>query len=87
MGWGWGTDMWDRATQWRAVRFKLDLKQKSGFKWFKTFSNLFKLWSIGKVPSLAQKIEIKYSFEALEEGNNFLYINFLRFGMDFKLKI
>jgi hypothetical protein len=42
------------------------LKQKSEFKWFKTFSNLFKLWSIRKVLSLAQKIEIKYSFEALK---------------------
>jgi hypothetical protein len=33
-----------------------------------------------------EKIEIKYGFEALEEGNNFLYIKFLRFGMDFELK-
>jgi hypothetical protein len=33
-----------------------------------------------------EKIEIKYGFEALEEGNNFLYRNFLRFGMDFELK-
>jgi hypothetical protein len=33
-----------------------------------------------------EKIEIKYGFEALEEGNNFLYRNFLRFRMDFELK-
>jgi hypothetical protein len=32
------------------------------------------------------KIEIKYGFEAPEEGNNFLYINFLRFGTDLELK-
>jgi hypothetical protein len=29
---------------------------KSEFKWFKTFSNCFKLWSIRKVLFLAQKI-------------------------------
>jgi hypothetical protein len=31
--------------------------------------------------SLLGKIKIKYGSEALEEGNNFLYRNFLRFGM------
>jgi hypothetical protein len=61
-------------------------EKKSEFKWFKTFSNCFKLWSIRKVLSLAQKIEIKYGFESLEEGNNFLYRKFLRFGMDLELK-
>jgi hypothetical protein len=35
---------------------------------------------------LLRKIEIKYGFEALEEGNNFLYRNFLRFRTDFELK-
>jgi hypothetical protein len=34
----WGTNMRVRASQ-----FKLDLKQKSKFKWFKTFSNHFKI--------------------------------------------
>jgi hypothetical protein len=71
--------MRDQAAQCRAARFDPNLKQKSEFKWFKTFSNLFKLRSIRKVLSLAQKIEIKYSFEALKEGNNFLYRNFLGF--------
>jgi hypothetical protein len=31
-------------------------------------------------------MEIKYGFEALEEGNHFLYRNFLRFRMDLELK-
>jgi hypothetical protein len=31
-------------------------------------------------------MEIKYGLEALKEGNNFLYRNFLRFGTDLKLK-
>jgi hypothetical protein len=32
------------------------------------------------------KIEIKYGFEYLEEMNNFLHRNFLRFRMDLELK-
>jgi hypothetical protein len=68
--------MWTRVAQCRVALFKLDLKQKSEFKWFKIFSNLFKLWSIIKVLSYTQK----------KERNNFLYRNFLRFGMDFELK-
>jgi hypothetical protein len=30
-----------------------------------------------------ENFEIKYSFEALEKMNNFLYRNFLKFGIDF----
>jgi hypothetical protein len=41
---------------------------------------------IRKVLSLAQKIEIKYGFEGLEEMNNLLYRQFLRFRMDLDLK-
>jgi hypothetical protein len=44
-----------RVAQRRAAWFKLDLKQKSEFKWFKTFSNRFKIWSIRKVLFLAWK--------------------------------
>jgi hypothetical protein len=33
------------------------------------------------------KIEINFGFEAPEEGNNFLYRNFLGFRMDLELKI
>jgi hypothetical protein len=32
------------------------------------------------------KIEIKYCFEDLEERNNFLHRNFLKFGMGLELK-
>jgi hypothetical protein len=71
MGLQWDTGMWDRATQCRAACFKLDLKQKSGLKWFKTFSNLFKLWSIRKVPSLAQKIEINIVLKLSKRGTTF----------------
>jgi hypothetical protein len=35
---------------------------------------------------LLGKIEIKYGFEDIEEINNFLHRNFLRFGMDLELK-
>jgi hypothetical protein len=35
---------------------------------------------------LHQKIEIKYSFEGLEEMNNFLHTHFFRLGMDLELK-
>jgi hypothetical protein len=34
-----------------------------------------------------EKFEEKYGFKGFEEGNNFLHRNFIRFGMDFKLKI
>jgi hypothetical protein len=34
---------------------------------------------------LLRKIEVKDGFEALEEGDDFLYRNFLRFGMDLEL--
>jgi hypothetical protein len=51
----WGSDMRARVAQRRAAWFKLDLKQKSEFKWFKTFSNRFKIWSIRKVLFLAWK--------------------------------
>jgi hypothetical protein len=55
---------------------------KSEFKWFETFSNFdqFK-----KYFPFLKKIEIKYGFKALEAKNNFLYRNFLRFGMDMEL--
>ncbi len=33
-----------------------------------------------------EKIEIKYGFEALIEGNNFLQRNLLRFRLDLQLK-
>jgi hypothetical protein len=69
-----------------AVAGSTCLKQKSELKWFKTISKLCKLWLIRKVLSLACKMEIKYGFEALEEGNHFLYRNFLRFRMDLELK-
>jgi hypothetical protein len=38
----WDADMRARVAQCLAVWFKPDLKQKSEFKWFKTFSNCFK---------------------------------------------
>jgi hypothetical protein len=37
------------------------------------------------IPEL-RKIEIKYGFEDLEEGNIFLYRNVSRFGMNLELK-
>jgi hypothetical protein len=30
---------------------------------------------------MLEKFEVKYDFEGLEEMNNFLYRNFLRFGI------
>jgi hypothetical protein len=62
----WGTDM--RA---RASRFKLDLKQKSKFKWFKTFSNHFKIGWLEKYFPLLRKIEIKYGFKLSKRGTSF----------------
>jgi hypothetical protein len=35
---------------------------------------------------MLKKIEIKYDFEDLEEMNNVLHRNFLRFEMDLELK-
>jgi hypothetical protein len=55
----------------------------NGSKHFQTFSNFGQL---EKYFLLLGKIEIKYGFESLEEGNNFLYRNFLNFGMDLELK-
>jgi hypothetical protein len=62
------------------VQTRFEIKSK--FKWFKTFSNCFKFGSIRKYFPVIRKIELKYGFEALEEENNFLYRNFLRFRMD-----
>jgi hypothetical protein len=42
-------------------------------------------WSKKDIPKL-RKIEIKYSFENLEEMNNFLHRNFLKIRMDLELK-
>jgi hypothetical protein len=42
--------------------------------------------AIRKVSCHAYEIEIKYGFEDLKEVNNYLYRNFLRFGMDLELK-
>jgi hypothetical protein len=55
----------------------------NGLKHFQTVSNFGRL---EKYFPLLGKIEIKYGFEALEEGNNFLYRNFIRFRMDLELK-
>jgi hypothetical protein len=46
---------------------------------FQTISNFGRLENY--FPRL-RKIEIKYGFEDLGEMNNFLYRNFLKFGMD-----
>jgi hypothetical protein len=55
----------------------------NGSKHFQTVS---KFGRLEKYFSLLGKIEIKYCFEALEEGNNFLRRNFLRFRNDMELK-
>jgi hypothetical protein len=61
---------------------QIGFETNSEFKCFKQILNCFKLWSIRKVLSRSQKIEVKYGFEDLREVNNFLYRNFLRFRMD-----
>jgi hypothetical protein len=55
---------------------------KSEFKWFKQFQTVSTFGLLEKYFPLLRKIEVKYDFEALEEGNNFLYRNLLRFRMD-----
>jgi hypothetical protein len=59
---------------------------KSECKWFKQFQTVSIFSRLGKYSPLLRKIQIKYGFEALKEGNNFLYRNFLRFGMDWEYK-
>jgi hypothetical protein len=49
-------------------------------------SNIFKLWPIRKVLSLAQKNEIKSGFEDRKKMNKFLHRNFFIFKMDLELK-
>jgi hypothetical protein len=49
-------------------------------------SNISKFGPIRKVLFVLGKIEIKYGFEDIEEINNFLHRNFLRFGTDLELK-
>jgi hypothetical protein len=55
---------------------------KSKFKWLKQFQTVSNFGRLEKYFSLLENIEIKCGFEALEDGNNFLYRNFLRFEMD-----
>jgi hypothetical protein len=54
------------------------------FKWFQIASNFDH--PKNSLPEL-QKFEINYGFEALENMNSSLHINFFRFRMDFKWKI
>jgi hypothetical protein len=63
-------------------------------RWFKTVSNNFKLFLThsnlirSKHDLLELKnFEIKYGFEGFNENNNFPYRNFLRFEINFELKI
>jgi hypothetical protein len=81
-----GTDRRSRAAQCQVARLKPDLKQipnSNVSNKSQTASNFGRLenYFFG-----LRKIKIKYGFEALEEGNNFLYRKFLRFGMDLRLK-
>jgi hypothetical protein len=57
---------------------------QTAFKRFQTRSNIDRLKN--DLPEL-ENFEKKYGYEEFEEGNNFLHMNVLRFGMDFKLKI
>jgi hypothetical protein len=59
-----------------------EFERKSEFKCFKQFKTVSKFGGLEKHFPGLRKIEIKYSFEDLEEMNNFLYRNFLRFAMD-----
>jgi hypothetical protein len=68
------------------ARLKPDLKSNlnsNGLEYFQTVLNFDRL---EKYISMLGKNQIKYGFEALEEGNNFLYRDLLRFGMNLKLK-
>ncbi len=61
---------------------------KTGSNQIQTDSNRFQNLlnfdrSEKNLPEL-QKFEIKYGYEGVEEGNNFLHMNFSRFEMDFK---
>jgi hypothetical protein len=58
---------------------------QSEFKWFRTFSTVSNFDRLEKYFPLLRKIEVKDGFEALEEGDDFLYRNFLRFRMDLEL--
>jgi hypothetical protein len=53
---------------------------------FESKSNSSELHSIETGPSKVQNLEIKYGFEDFDERNNFIYMNFSRFEMDFELK-
>jgi hypothetical protein len=55
----------------------------NGSKYFQTVSNFG--WLEKCFPELG-KFEIKYGFEALDQGNNFLYRNFSIFEMELELK-
>jgi hypothetical protein len=66
--------------------FKPDLKSNlnsNGSKHFQTVSNFDQL---EKYFPLLRKIELKYGLQAPEEGNNFIYRNFLIFGMYLEVK-
>jgi hypothetical protein len=70
----------------RAAQFKPELKanpNSNGSKHFQIVSNFDRL---EKYFPVLRKIEIKFGFEALEEGNNFISRNFLKFRIDFDLK-
>jgi hypothetical protein len=60
------------------------------FKWdsnnFKRIQICLKLWPIQKVPSILKKFQIKYGWKELEIRNNYPYINFFIFEMEFELK-
>jgi hypothetical protein len=68
------------------ARFKPDLKSNPNSNGSKHFQTISKFDRLEKYFHLLRKIEIKYGFEDLKEGNNFLYRIFLRFGMYLELK-
>jgi hypothetical protein len=83
-----------RGADWRPrqhsadrLGFKPDSNRIQLFKTVQTDSKLLKLWLTQKCFPVLQKWEIKYGLKEDETGNNFVYRRFLRFSMDFELKI
>jgi hypothetical protein len=72
--------MWAPTIVWAMGSTPFEINPNSNFsKQIQIFPNF---GPIRKVPSFAQKMEIKYGFEDISEMNNFIHRNISRFGMD-----
>jgi hypothetical protein len=55
---------------------------------FSFYSKIFKMIRIDLIKNgRLEKFQIKYQFESFKIWNNFSYLNFFKFGIEFELKI